>query len=113
MKKKILSVLATVFIFSGSYVVFASQNSSESSLTPIRVTNISRGEKLSDYQYVKTIPAQSRMGTVEKYDLYKDVNGNYCVKKKRGQGYAYLEIYNKEGWSHTFTDGTTYWCNIY
>lgn len=111
--KKSYQFLASVLILSGSFVAYASQNSGESSLSPVRITNQSRGDNNSDYKFVKSINAQSRMGTVEKYNLYRDTDDNYCVKRKNSEGYAKLAIYNRDGWSHTFSDGTTWYCNVY
>lgn len=111
--KKILTILAAALVIGGSYVAYASQTSTNSSATPVRVINHSKGEKSSDYSYVKPIKAQSSMGTVESFKLYRDSDGNFYVMSNYGNGYVWLEPYSKNGWSHKFTDNTTWYCNVY
>lgn len=110
MKKLVYLFVATAIAGSG-LIVMASQNPTESERVVIHNSNSNSNS--SDYKYVKPITAQSRMGTNEKYSLYRDANDNFCVLSSDGERYITLKPYNQNGWSHTFQDGTTWFCNIY
>ncbi|MDE7410621.1 MAG: hypothetical protein K2M94_01100 [Paramuribaculum sp.] len=114
--KKFVFLLLTAFAFNCWSNVNAAQNPTESSLAPIVVTNHTRGTKSgSNHKFEKDITALSNMGYAETYKLYRDEDGNFCVKGKvnRGEYYCTLEFSDKDGYSHKFVDGTTWYCNIY
>ncbi len=110
--KKVVYLLAAAMIAGAGSFVFASQNPSEGELLPVRAVNKSRSDN-SGYKYVKEIKAQSSMGTVERFDLYRDSDDNFCVKSRDNKRFISLDIYNNDGWSHKFVDGTTWYCNVY
>lgn len=108
--KRVFYLLAVVLMVGTGSIIISSKATASSE---IRVRNLSRENNNSDYSYVKPITCQSRMGTIETYKLYRDADDNFCVKRQYGEGYASLEIYNSDGWSHKFSDGTTWYCNVY
>lgn len=108
MKRLVYLFIAATIAGSG-LIVKASQNPTQSEKVRLHNSN----NNSSDLKFVKKITALSRMGTVDKYDLYRDADNNFCVLSKNEGKPIPLEIYNQDGWSHTFRDLTTWFCNVY